>query len=178
VTTTRFVLARFGHEADLMAAVGAARAAGLALEDAYTPYAVHGIERAMGLRPSRLTWVCFLAGLAGAGLMLLFEYWTSAIDWPINVAGKPFDSLPAFIPITFEAAVLCAGLGSVLALFLRCRLWPGKKPYLPAAGVTDDQFVLVVRLVDAAHDAEDVRRLLEPHGLRGCAERIGEGGAA
>ena len=174
MTTPRYVMARFGHEADLLAAVGAARGAGLVLEDAYTPYAVHGLEHAMGLRPSRLAWVCLFGGLCGAGLMLLLEYWTSAQDWPINVGGKPFDSLPAFVPIAFEAAVLCAGLGSVLALFVRCKLWPGKTAVLPAPGVTDDQFVLVVRIRDASFDAEDVERLLAPHGLTGCEERIGQ----
>ena len=173
VITPRYVIARFGHEDDLVAAIRQTRAAGLEIQDAYTPYAVHGIERAMGLRPSRLTWVCFLCGLAGVGLMLYFEFWSSAVDWAINVAGKPFDSLPAFVPIAFEAAVLCAGLGSVLALFLRCGLYPGKKPDLPAPGITDDQFALVVRLRDASFGFEDVKRLLASHGMTDCDERIG-----
>ena len=175
MNTPRFLLARFGHEDDLLAAIRVVRDAGLSIEDAFTPYAVHGIERALGLRPSRLTWVCFLAGLGGAGLMLLFQAWTSAVDWPLNVGGKPLDSLPAFVPITFEAGVLCAGLGSVLALLVRCRLRPGKKAILPGPGVTDDRFYLVVRLRDASFDATDVERILRPCGLETVEERIGEG---
>jgi len=172
--TPRYVLGSFMDEHDLLAVVTDLREDGLAIDDVYTPYAVHGLDRAMGLRPSRLTWVCFLCAAIGALLVLFFEYWTSAIDWPINVGGKPFDSLPAFVPIMFEAAVLCGGLGAVGALFLRCGLRPGKAAALPAPGVTDDRFVVVVRLEDAAHSAADVRSMMARHHLGDFEERVGE----
>lgn len=174
-TAPRYVIGSFAHEDDLMGAVGAARDAGIRIEDAYTPYAVHGLESAIGLRPSRLTWVCFLLGALGVGLTLLFEYWTSAFDWPINVGGKPHDSLPAFFPIAFEMAVLFGGLGVVIAMLVRNGLRPGKRARLPAPRVTDDRFALVLQLTDASRSADDIRTLLEPYGLEDWQERIGEG---
>jgi hypothetical protein len=172
--SARFVIASFEDEDDILAATNAARESGLRIVDVYAPYAVHGIEKAMGLRASRLTWVCFLAGAVGLGLTLFYQFWTSALDWPINIGGKPYDSLPAFIPIAFEMTVLFAGMGVVLAMFMRCRLWPGKAAVLPAPRVTDDRFALVVRLDSAAHSAEDVRRLMMRSNVVDFEERIGE----
>jgi len=157
------VTATFAREQDLLAATRAAREAGLRIVDAHTPYAVHGLDAAMGLRPSRLTWVCFLAGATGLALALLFQYWTSATDWPINVGGKPFDSLPAFIPVAFEVTVLFAGLGAVAALLLRCGLRPGRTAILPAPGVTDDRFALIVASHGAAHAPDEIEALLGHH---------------
>ena len=90
----RVLLASFDHEDDILAATTAVRKQGLKIVDAYTPYAVHGLERAMGLPPSRLTWVCFACGMFGALGMLWFQYWSAAIDWAVDVGGKPWNSLP------------------------------------------------------------------------------------
>ncbi len=155
----RRITAVFAGEGALLDATRAAREEGCEIVDAFTPYAVHGLDKAMGLRPSRLTWVCFSCGAAGALGMLWLQFWTSATDWPINVGGKPFNSLPAFIPITFEATVLFAGLGVVAALFWRARLFPGRRPRLAAEAVTDDRFALVVR-VDDSMSVEEARALL------------------
>lgn len=137
------LVATFADEGSLLAAVRAVRAAGLAIEDAYTPYAVHGLDEAMGLRRSRLTWVCFLAGLTGGSCALAFQLWTSTESWALNVGGKPFASIPAFVPVTFELTVLSAALVSAGAFLLRSRLYPGRRSAsLPR--VTDDRFALVV----------------------------------
>lgn len=104
----RVLLATFEHEDDLLAATDAVRRGGFEIVDAFTPYAVHGLERAMGLRPSRLTWVCFLCGMTGVLGMLWFEHWTASIDWQLDVGGKPWNSLPSDVPVAFEAAVLLA----------------------------------------------------------------------
>jgi hypothetical protein len=149
--------ATFSDEAGLLAAVRAARAAGIAIDDAYTPYAVHGLDEAMGLRRSRLTWVCFFAGAAGAIFALAFQLWTSSVDWALNVGGKPFDSYPAFIPITFELTVLSAALTSAGAFLFRSRLLPGR-PARPLPRVTDDRFALVVA------DGEAARSLMRSAG--------------
>ena len=124
----------------------------------------------MGLGSSRLTWVCFVCGLLGAGLMLWFEFWSSALDWPINVGGKPFDSLPAFIPITFEMAILGGGVGCVLALLIRCRLYPGRRAAMPDARVVDDRFVVLAR----GSDPESLRALLESHHAETVEEEVQE----
>lgn len=85
--------------------------------DAFTPFPVHGLEAAQGLKRSPLPWVTLFAGATGCSLGFLFQYWTSAIDWPLIVGGKPFNSWPAFVPIMFELTVLFAGLCTVGAMF-------------------------------------------------------------
>jgi hypothetical protein len=174
----RILIATFLHESDLLAATGAVRGSGLKIVDAYTPYAVHGLEDAMGLKPSRLPWVCFIFGMLGALGMLWFEHWTAAQSWPLNVGGKPWNSLPSDVPVAFEAAVLLAGLGSVFALFLVSRLFPGKPAPALSPRITDDQFVLVIAEADAAFNVSAVAKLLEPFHAVGIEERIatGEGG--
>jgi len=157
---TRPFVAYFAREQDVLAATLAVRKLGLPIRDVYTPYAVHGLETAMGLRRSRLSQVCFLAGLTGLGSMLLFAWWTSAVSWPLNVGGKPFASIPAFIPVTFEFTVLSASLITVAALFGVVKLWPGKVARtLP--GVTNDRFALVLEPVGPD---ERARRLCLEHG--------------
>ncbi len=157
--TARPFVAYFTREQDVLAATTAVRGAGLHVRDVYTPYAVHGLEAAMGLRRSRLSQVCFFAGLTGLTTMLLFAWWTSAVSWPLNVGGKPFASIPAFIPVTFEFTVLSAALVTVSALFAVAKLWPGRTAdTLP--GATNDRFVLVLEPV-----ADDrARALCVEHG--------------
>jgi hypothetical protein len=108
--TRRLLISVFEREDDLLQATAAVRKHGLPLVDVFSPYVVHGLDRAMGLRPSRLPWVAFLLGLSGAVAILIFQYWATIASWPINVGGKPWNSLPAFIPATFEVMVLCAGV--------------------------------------------------------------------
>lgn len=170
---TRHLLnAVFAGEHDIVRATRAAREAGFRIVDAYTPYAVHGLDRAMGLAPSRLPLVCFLLGLFGAGFKVWFEFWTTATDWPINVGGKPFNSLPAFVPVTFEVMVLFAGVSTVLAFLFVARLFPGRKAALADPGVTDDRFVLVLEQTDATFDVTRVRRLMESFGALRVEEKV------
>ena len=155
---TRLFIAWFEREADILAAVRAVRARGWRILDTYTPYAVHGLDRACGLRRSRLPYVCLAFALLGATTKLWFQIWTSAGDWPVNVGGKPFASVPAFVPVTFEITVLFAGLGTVLAFLLRSRLRPGAAPRLMPERVTDDRFAIVVDQRDADFDAREADR--------------------
>lgn len=168
----RIVLGVFESEEDILGATRTARAGGLQILDAYTPYAVHGLDQAMGLGPSRLPWVCFALGLLGAGLKVWFEIWTTAVDWPINVGGKPWNSLPAFVPVTFEVMVLFAGLSTVFAFFLIARLRPGRGAQMIYPGVTDDHFVLVLEETDAAFDLARVKRMLEQFHAVATEERL------
>jgi hypothetical protein len=157
----RILVGSFDHEEDLLEAIARVREQGWRIVDVYVPYPVHGLDRALGLRPSRLTWVAFACGVLGVALALWFQFWTTAVDWPLNVGGRPWNSLPAFVPMTFEMMVLFAGLGIVLAFLLTCRLFPGKKlASLSFPGVTDNHFVLVLQEGDAAFDPDVVRRML------------------
>jgi len=92
----------------------------------------------------------------------------------MNVGGKPWNSLPAFVPVTFEVMVLSAGLSTMFVFLVVCRLWPGKKAVLPHPGVTDDRFVLVVEESDARFDAPGVRRLLQEFHVLSVEERVEE----
>ena len=159
----RVVIGTFAEEDGLLAFTRAARSRGLTLVDAYTPYPVHGLDDAMGLRPSRLPWLCFLAAITGAALKLLFEFWTTMVDWPLNVGGKPWNSLPAFVPITFEVMVLFAGISTVLAFFGMSRLWPGRRPALLDPRVTNDRFALVLEEDTAAFDVDRIAQFLQEH---------------
>jgi hypothetical protein len=157
----RTLVGVFEREEDVLQATDAARASGLTILDVYTPYAVHGLDTAMALAPSRLPWVCFLLGLFGATAKVWFEYWTTASSWPIDVGGKPWNSLPAFVPVTFEVMVLFAGVSTVVAFLLVSGLTPWRKVALVHPRVTDDRFVLLLEQTDAAFDVSRVRRLLE-----------------
>lgn len=167
----RTLMAVFEREEDILSATDAARRGGLSILDVYTPYAVHGLDRAMALQPSRLPWVCFLLGLAGAAFKVWFEYWTTAVSWPLNVGGKPWNSWPAFVPVTFEVMVLFAGVSTVVAFFLVAGLRPGRPVRLVHPRVTDDRFVLLLDEPDATFDTAPVRRLLERHHAVAIEER-------
>ena len=168
----RVLLATFEHEDDLLAATDAVRRHGFRIVDAFTPYAVHGLERAMGLRPSRLTWVCFVCGITGALGMLWFEHWTASTNWQLDVGGKPWNSLPSDVPVAFEAAVLLAGFGSVFALLAVNRLFPGKRPRIIDPRVTDDRFVLVIDEADAAFDTSAIRKMLQEFHVVAVEEKV------
>jgi len=167
----RIILASFAQEEDLLGAVQAVQKRGWDIIDVYTPYAVHGLDPLLGWPRSRLAVACFLGGVTGVTLALWFQFWTTAWDWPLNVGGRPWNSLPAFVPVVFESMVLLAGFGLVFAWLCRCRLYPGKKALLPVAGMTDDRFVVVLR--DPSFVAGDgaVRQLLDDWHAVGLEER-------
>jgi hypothetical protein len=137
----RGVVAIYEDPDTLLVAAARAREHGFVDMDAFTPYAVHGLSEALGIRKSWVPWVTLVMGLSGAALGLTFEIWTSAFDWPINVGGKPMISLPAFIPITFESGVLLGGTMTLAALLVACGLPNLKKPLLDR-DLTNDRFAL------------------------------------
>lgn len=158
----RFTAAFFEREEDLIAGAAEARMAGFEVYDVYTPYPVHGMDRAVALPPSRLTWIALLAGALGLVFGLTLQVWTSAYDWPLNVGGKPFNSFPLFIPVTFELTVLFSGLIAIGVLFARNRMWLFSKRRV-FERVTDDRFVLVLKQSDASFDIDKAARLFSRH---------------
>ena len=163
----RVLIGIFDSEDAILQAADSARRRGLKIVDVFAPYAVHGLDKAMGLERSKLPWVCFALGLFGASFKVWFEYWTTASDWPINVGGKPWNSLPAFVPITFEVMVLFAGISTVLAFFGMSRLWPGRRPQLLDPRVTNDRFALVLEEDNAGFDVDEIGDFLRGyHAIR------------
>lgn len=161
-----WIIAHFESEAELLDAAFQLRQAGHPAADAYTPYPVHGLAELLGLERSRLGFITFAAGAAGALGAFLLQAWTSAVDWPVNVGGKPALSTLAFIPITFEATILAAGLATAAAFVWRSRLKPRLSSPIIAAGVTDDRFALIVAPTGGAPEAPDLEQLLRDAGAR------------
>ena len=155
----RVHLAVFASESRLLAAVKECRRLGLEIRDVRSPYPIHGLDELAGVRPSRLPVACFIGGVTGLALAMWFQYWSSATDWPIDVGGKPWDSLPAFAPVAFEVTILLAGLATVFGLLLRSGLVPGRRPTLTEHRVTDDHFVLTVARRDASVTDARLNRL-------------------
>ncbi len=149
----RIFMGLFEREEDVIGATRAARERGWRIVDVYAPYPVHGLPEAAGFARSWVPWACLALGLTGAALITWFQFWASAVTWPINVAGKPWNSLPAFIPVTFEVGVLSAGLGTTAVFLLAFGLLPGKTAVTPHPRVTDDRFALLIEEPDATFSA-------------------------
>lgn len=144
----------YAAQGPLLSAVRRARREGLAIDDVYAPYAVHGLDEAMGIRRSRLGLATFGGGLAGLLGAIALEVYCAVVDWPLDVGGKPANSALAFLPIAFEATILAAALATAAAFLWRAGLHPARRPR-PAVvglGATDDRFVLVLAAGARAHD--------------------------
>ena len=141
----KILVATFPHVEVLLNAVRKARREMLRVYDVFTPFPVHGLDEAMGVRYTRLPKVTLIAALTGLATAVTLQFYTNILDWPLNVGGKPDNTTLAFIPISFELTVLFGGLSTVAAFLLRTKLFPGKQPWLPSPGITDDVFTLVLR---------------------------------
>ena len=122
-----------------------------------------------------MPWVCFEFGAVGGLSTLVFQFWASAVDWPINVGGKPWNSLPAFVPAAFAMTLLFAGVGTVAAFVLTAGLRPWRRVALPDSRVTDDQFALVLIEGSTAFDRSEVEATLGPFRPVRVAEHLDEG---
>ena len=163
--TTPYYLGIFENEQDVLSATRKSREAGYTIHDVFTPYAVHGLDEAMGLKRNLLTWVCLGFALAGLLFAVWFQFWIGSINWPLNVGGRPFNSLPAYLPVMFELTVLVGGVGVVVVMLARNRLYPGKQEQLVDRAVTNDRFVIVLREEDASFDPKDVEQLWAQDGV-------------
>ena len=157
--TRRIDVGVFAAEDSFLDAARACRAHDLEIVDALTPHPVHGLDDIAGIRRSRLPAATLVAGIVGFSLGTWLQIWTSAKDWAVDVGGKPWNSMPAFLPITFELTVLCAGLTTVAVLLVRSRLRPGGTPALDGLGTTDDRYALLVASPMGARTAQEMRKL-------------------
>jgi len=131
--------------------------------DAITPYPVHGLEQILNIKRSWIPWVTFIFGLMGFLAGLALTYYTSAISWPLVIGGKPFFSLPAFIPVVFECTVLFAALATVVALFYACDL-PRVNPPVLDTDLTSHKFALYCSL--EKNSEIEVKKVFEQFGAR------------
>lgn len=158
------LLAEYETPSALVAACKKVRDAGYQKWDTFTPFPIHGIERAMGIRMTSLPWIVLVAALTGLITAISLQWWTNAFDYRFISSGKPMWSIPANVPIYFELTVLFsafAALGGMLALNnLPQPSHPldHKKHF---AKVTDDRFFLYIEKADERFDAAETRELLE-----------------
>jgi hypothetical protein len=161
------LLAAFENPADLLDAANRVREAGYRKWDVYTPYPVHGLERAMGLRDTHLPWITLFAGLTGCGAAILMQWWMNAKDYPLVISGKPMFSLPAFIPVAFEVTILFAALATVGGMFFLCDLPRLFHPVFRSQRfrrVTTDGFFICIEAQDDRFDLEGTSELLRSLG--------------
>ena len=111
------IIAEFESSGDLLLAAEKVRDAGYKIFDCHSPFPIHGMDDAMGLKRSPLGWMVGLMSLAGAGFALLLQWWTSAVDYRVVISGKPFFSWQAFFPVTFGIAVLAGAFTAVFGMF-------------------------------------------------------------
>jgi hypothetical protein len=157
-------MAEFHDPDSLVRATERAYHEGYRMMDAHTPYPIEALTEALHLRRNKLPLIVLIGGLVGGSLGYLLMYWTSVIDYPINVGGRPLHSWPAFIPITFECTVLGAALSAVLGLFGLCGL---PMPYHPTfnapnfALASRDRFFLSIDSRDPRFNYEETKRFLQ-----------------
>ncbi|NUN07157.1 MAG: DUF3341 domain-containing protein [Bdellovibrio sp.] len=139
------------------------REAGFTKFEAISAYPIHGMEEACGIKRSWLPYVTFVTGCVGLLAGLWLTWWTSAVDWAVNVGGKPFFSLPAFIPIMFELTILFAALSTVAALFYACKI-PRIDPPNIDPDLSSHKFAIFIPYNDTGYDETKIERMFKELG--------------
>jgi hypothetical protein len=163
------LLGEFATPGELYRACERVRDAGFTRWDAHSPFPVHGLDKAMGLRRSQLPWIVLVMALAGGALGFLLQWWVHAQAYPLVISGKPFFTWPAFIPVTFELAVLFGALGAVFGMLGLNRLPMHHHPLFQSKifeRVADDAFFISIESWDPRFDPSATAKLLESLGAR------------
>jgi hypothetical protein len=169
----KFAVGCYDDEEVLFPAVKKVRNSGYKLHDVYTPFAVHGLDHAMGLKDTDLHVAGFIYGIAGTSTALGFMSWIFGSDWPLNIGGKPHWPLPAFIPITFELTVLFSAVGMVLTFCYLNQMMPGVKKHVFHPRQSDDLFVMAIELNDHVTEQE-VIDFLKSTGAKETSVQVAE----
>ncbi len=171
----KFVVGCFDDEATLFPAVKKVRGAGYKIQDVYTPFAVHGLDHALGMRETSLHTAGFIYGITGTSTALGCISWILTKDWPLNFGGKPHFALPAWVPITFELTVLFAAVGMVLTFCYICQIMPGVKKHHFHPRATDDLFVMVIECTEKTN-VDEVTAFLSSNGAIETDVQVAEEG--
>jgi len=146
--STKTVYGIFEDDDVVLKAVTTLREKKFNVTDVISPFPIHHLDHALGLKPTRISICAFLYGATGTSLALLMMYYMNIFDWAMDIGGKPsfalYKNLPAFIPVTFEATVLCAAHGMAITFFLRSKILPGVEPLIIDPRQSDDRFVMSI----------------------------------
>jgi Protein of unknown function (DUF3341) len=166
-------MAEFASPEELLEAARRAFAAGFRKMDAYSPFPVDGLAEAIGFHRSRVPLIVLIGGIIGCLGGFFLQYWVSVIDYPINVGGRPLNSWPSFIPVTFEMTILAAALSAVFGVLALNGL---PMPYHPVFNVerfelaSRNRFFLCIEAADAKFDLDSARKFFEEVGSQGIYE--------
>lgn len=162
---SKVVQALYNDDDVLMDAVKKVKAAHHHIEEVYCPFPVHGLDKAMGLAPTRIAITSFMYGCLGLATAIVMLNYIMIQDWPQDIGGKPsfsyIENMPAFVPVMFELTVFFAAHLMVITFYLRSKLWPFKKAENPDVRTTDDHFLMEVSINE---NEEEVTALLEETG--------------
>ena len=162
---SKVVHAIYNDDDILMSAVKKVKAEKIHIEEIYTPFPVHGLDKAMGLEPTRIAITAFMYGCVGLTVAVVMMNFIMIKDWPQDIGGKPsfsyLENMPAFVPIMFELTVFFAAHLMVITFYLSSRMWPFKKAENPDPRTTDDHVLMEI----AIHNNEDdLTKLLKDTG--------------
>src|SRR5438093_3951909 len=167
------LMAEFSSEDSLLRAARHAYEAGYRRMDAYSPLPIDGLAEALGFRHTRVPLIVLIGGILGCVGGFALQYWISVIDYPVNVGGRPLNSWPSFIPVTFELTILIAALSAFFAVLALNGL---PMPYHPVFNVerfelaSRNRFFLLIEAADPRFDSAGTRRFLENIGCHGVYE--------
>lgn len=163
--STKVIHALYNDDDILMDAVKATRKARHHIEEIYTPFPVHGLDKAMGLEPTRIAIASFIYGCIGLTVSVLLMNYIMIEDWPQDIGGKPsfsyIENMPAFVPIMFELTIFFAAHLMVITFYMKSKLWPFKKAENPDVRTTDDHFLMEISFRD---NEEEVTEFLKGTG--------------
>ena len=167
------LIAEFDNAEALLAAAHRAFAEGFRKMDAYSPFPVEGLAEALGFHRTRVPLIVLTGGILGCLGGFFLQYWLAVIDYPINVGGRPLNSWPSFIPVTFELTILIAALSAFFGVLALNGL---PMPYHPVFNVerfelaSRNRFFLLIEAADPRFDSAGTRRFLENIGSHGVYE--------
>lgn len=167
------VLAEFRNPKELMDAARVVNQNGYRNYDTFSPYPIHGMERAMGLKKSKLGWIVLGHSLLGFIGALAMIYWMMVVDYPLNISGKSLLNVPAWVPVTFELTVLLSAFGAVFGMFFLNGLPKLNHPLFNSDNfkkVTDDGFFVCIESEDPQFETEKVQKLLQDAGAASIEE--------
>ena len=170
--STNTIYGIFDEEEVLLSSVKEIRSNNIEIKEVYSPFPVHGLDKALGLKETRMAITSFIYGCLGLTLGSLMIYYMMQVDWPQNIGGKPnwtfYHNVPAFVPVLFECTVLFAAhLMSITYLF-RNGLFPGAKSDSPDERTTDDKFLMEI---EVEGDASAIKEILKKTGASEINEK-------